>query len=192
MIRYFDDHVQEVSSCMLANLPYGVSINQVAEQGLRKLLVGTPLATTAINLEEWRVLYVHPTGKQCDVLEPDTLLRDCDVVRRGNPLYHCLRIERICEVIPPGMPALDGTGQQMVKTVCYHAERSNTTIPYGHPFFLPVYSTDTVPAIKQRIKDKLKVPEREFKQWRLGKVAVTDHHSQLFETQLGSRYITSL
>merc|ERR1712183_630216 len=54
--------------------------------------------------------------------------------------------------------------------VCYHAERGG--IPFGHPFFIPVFENDTVSSIKSRIKEKLDVPDREFKQWRLGKVPI--------------------
>ena len=37
--------------------------------------------------------------------------------------------------------------------------------------------------IKQRIKTKLKVSEREFKQWRLGRVSAADS-SQMFDTHM--------
>lgn len=119
-------------------------------------------------------------------------------MRKSNIVYHGLRLERKCDpilkpepVTEPADPPFDPNGEDGPSRAlipCYHAERSNTTIPYGHPFFLPVYPTDSVPLIKKRIQEKLKVPEREFKQWRLGKVFQADQHAQLFE-QVGSRHL---
>ena len=42
-------------------------------------------------------MQVHPTGKNLDLLEPETLLRNVEVIRRGNVLYYCLRLEKITE-----------------------------------------------------------------------------------------------
>lgn len=46
--------------------------------------------------------------------------------------------------------------------MCFHAERSNSGLPFGHPFFLKIYASDTVKDIKNRIQQKLNVPPSEY------------------------------
>ncbi len=72
----------------------------------------------------------------------------------------------------------------MTTIICYHSERSNSGMAWGHPFYLAVYSNDSVAALKKRIREKVKCPERDFKHWRLGKTVLD--HNQPYESQIAS------
>ncbi|CAD7953208.1 unnamed protein product [Amoebophrya sp. A25] len=183
VLRYFDEHVEEKGMAVLPELHYNTTAADAIRAGLQKFLNREP---SPEDVKGHRLCVVSLNGKQLDIIPEDVVIREIEIVRRPNVLWHCLRLEKAAESATPPDGAdpmqVDGsTTNTMTMVTCYHAERSNTTIPYGHPFFLPIYVTDTVPAIKQRVKDKLRVPEREFKQWRLGKVLPPPSESLLYE-----------
>ena len=89
----------------------------------------------------------------------DNLLNIRSLLLKGNPLYHCLRIEGRDEAIPDDHELIE----------FFHADRGSGQL-FGQPFLMPVGSGEPILSVKHRVKTKLQVSDTEFKAWRFNLV----------------------
>ncbi len=99
-VRYFDDWVTEMGSCLLTKVASDTPLRQIATAALQKLQNviaqstsgNTPVST---NVDDYRLLVAY--GRHCEELNMDTPLKEHDFAKKVNVFYHSLRLERKCE-----------------------------------------------------------------------------------------------
>jgi hypothetical protein len=147
-LRFFDDAVREVGSCVVVvpNVATPADILTEAKRHIRPdWNMNGPLRALEI-----------VDGSIARLFRADTRGM---LSSKPNIFYHSVRIESDLESVPPP----DHTQLEV-----YHCDRS-TQQAFGQPFVLTVAPGELCKAIKARIRTKLNVPDQEFKSWRLAK-----------------------
>jgi len=149
-VRFFDSAVREVGSEIFV-----LNINSTVKD----------LLTTAAQViqPEWgiawplRALEVSD-GRLHKLYRPDEQLRSLACCNKSNVIFHCVRVEADPD---SGSMAED---EQLIEV--YHCDRSSKQA-FGHPLLLPAAPGEKAGSLKSRCKERLQVPEAEFKSWRL-------------------------
>eukprot|EP00913_Durusdinium_trenchii_P035565 g33282.t1 len=170
-VRFFDSAVREVGSAMcILNFNSTIQPEWKISGPLRAMEVIDGLAT----------LY-----------RTTDLLRNLQCSAKLNILYHAIRVEADLDtesiypsfekdVLPTRRQHPDSiltfnhsgsavTCQDDHLIEVYHCDRSSQQA-FGQPFFLPAAPGEKVGSFKNRCKEKLGVPENEFKSWRLVRI----------------------
>eukprot|EP00927_Polykrikos_kofoidii_P048381 TRINITY_DN4266_c0_g1_i1.p1 TRINITY_DN4266_c0_g1~~TRINITY_DN4266_c0_g1_i1.p1 ORF type:complete len:1211 (-),score=249.41 TRINITY_DN4266_c0_g1_i1:146-3778(-) len=148
-VRFFDDAVREVGSAILP----------VSETGT----VGDILAEAKNHLQpEWGISAPLRALEVSDcrlhrVYKPEVSVRALLGYARQNIFFHSLRVEADTDV-----DMAEGT--KVIEL--YHCDRASQQA-FAQPVLLPLEAGEKSGSIKNRIKAKLKVPDAEFKSWRL-------------------------
>ncbi|CAE7645949.1 UBP12, partial [Symbiodinium pilosum] len=147
-IRFFDDAVREVGSEVIF-VPNDGNISDVLSeaQGLLKPEWGISGPLRALEVSESRLHKLY---------RPDQPVRGLACFSRANIFYNSVRIEADRENL--------GTGQRLMEI--FHCDRSSQQA-FAMPLLMTVTNAEKSGSIKQRCKDKLQVPDPEFKSWRL-------------------------
>merc|ERR1712110_1363224 len=99
-------------------------------------------------------------GRIFEIYRPDTAIRSLQCLTKGNIFYHSLRVEADPE--NAFRPAPDGGKLLDI----FHCDRQSQQV-FGQPFLLSAAPGEKAASLKARIKAKLRVPDAEFKSWRL-------------------------
>jgi len=89
---------------------------------------------------------------------PEVATNTLTCFHRPNIFYHCLRVESDAETA-------NGDDADVLLEI-YHCDRASQQA-FAQPLLLPVSRGEKSGSIKKRCKDKLQVPDTEFKSWRL-------------------------
>lgn len=151
-VRFFDSAVREVGSAMCI-LNFNSTVQDL-------------LTAVAPKIQpEWKISGPLRAMEVIDGLA--TLYRTTDLLRnlqcsaKLNILYHAIRVE--ADLDTESMSPDD----HLIEV--YHCDRSSQQA-FGQPFFLPAAPGEKVGSFKNRCKEKLGVPENEFKSWRLVRI----------------------
>merc|ERR1712151_1010796 len=89
--------------------------------------------------------------------KPDTPVRSLACFGKSNIFYHCLRIEADDAARMPD-------GHELVEI--FHCDRQSQQA-FGQPMLFVCAVGEKAGSLKMRCREKLNVPESEFKSWRL-------------------------
>jgi len=148
-IRFFDDQVREIG-CEVVLVPIDGEVNDVIVEVQKQIIPEWNMSG------QLRVLEVVESRVN-KVLRPETPLRSSSCTRT-NIFYHSLRIEADRE-------ASSTASEQKLQEI-FHCDRASQQA-FGHPLMLAVSPGEKAGSVKQRCKEKLQVPDQEFKSWRL-------------------------
>jgi len=150
-VRFYDDAVREVGSCVIAVSNNGniQDVINVAKDHLK------PEWGIRGNL---RVLEVAESRVH-KVYRAETPVRQLLCFGKNNIFFHCLRVEVDSEL---------QDGQKPIEI--YHCDRQSVAA-FAQPVLLAVSPGEKSGSVKNRCKAKLRVPDGEFKSWRLVRVA---------------------
>jgi len=159
-LRFFDAAVREVGSCVVA-VPGNGTVQDVLQEAQAALQSewGTQVALQS----EWgiqgplRALEVVD-GRLHKLYRPEHLVRLLTCCGKSNVLYHCLRVE----ADPDG--ARVGEGQRLLEI--FHCDRQSQRA-FAQPLLLAAAPGEAAGSLKARCKERLRVPDAEFKSWRL-------------------------
>lgn len=162
--RFFDDAVREVGSCVIS-VPAAGTIQDVLTEAKKHLQPewGITGPLRVLEIIDCRLHKHH---------RPETRLATVSCASRGNLFYHCLRIE--------ADPELAGADNKLAEI--FHCDRQSQQA-FAQPLLLALAPGEKSGSIKTRCKTKLRVPDSEFKSWRLvrcgrtGKVHLKDDES---------------
>eukprot|EP00440_Ansanella_granifera_P045560 gb/GFBE01049357.1/.p1 GENE.gb/GFBE01049357.1/~~gb/GFBE01049357.1/.p1 ORF type:complete len:1302 (+),score=337.04 gb/GFBE01049357.1/:1-3906(+) len=146
-VRFFDDHVREVGSEVIF-VPNDGNITDVLNEARRHIQpewgISGPLR--ALEVTDSRL---HT------ICRPDHPVRGLRCFFQANIFFHCVRVEADQDL---------AAGQRLVEI--FHCDRSSQQA-FAQPLLLPLAPGEKSGSIKQRCKEKLQVPDIEFKSWRL-------------------------
>lgn len=152
VVRYFDDATREVG-CTVLMLHRGGTVKDLLADASKQLK------------PEWgiegplRLLEVSD-GRIFEIYRQETAIRSLQCLTKGNIFYHSLRVE----ADPEG--ALRSQPNEGKLLDIFHCDRQSQQV-FGQPFLLNAAPGEKAAALKTRIKAKLRVPDVEFKSWRL-------------------------
>lgn len=149
-IRFYDDGVREVGSCLITVSDDG-TIEDVLTEAKSHLQIKWGIKGPLRCLEV-------ADGRLHQRYGREALVRQLLCFGRANILFHCLRVEAEEEV---------PTGHNLVEV--FHCDRQSVQA-FGQPFMLSVLPGEKSGSLKARCKAKLRVPDGEFKSWRLVRV----------------------
>jgi len=149
-VRFYDDAVSEVGSCVIA-APTNGTIQDIltASKDHLKAEWGISGNLRAMEVQESRVHKVYRT---------EAPVRQLLCLGKANIFFHCLRVEADRDV---------PESQKLIEI--YHCDRSSAQA-FGQPLLLAVSPGESSGSLKNRCKAKLRVPDGEFKSWRLVRV----------------------
>jgi len=144
-LRFYDDAVREVGSCIITVSNNGL-VSDIIEEAQKKLdpKWGIAGALRVLEVSESRLYKLH---------RPDTSVRTLACYNKSNIFYNCLRIE--ADTDPAGKCA-----------EIYHCDRQSQQA-FAQPLLLALAPGEKSGSVKARCKAKLQVPDAEFKSWRL-------------------------
>ena len=166
-VRFFDSAVREVGSttCILnGSSTVEDLLETVAPQIQPEWKISAPL----------RVMEV--IDGIATVYRPSDLLRNFQCSSKLNLLYHAIRVEE-----DPDATVSNGLMENLVEV--YHCDRSSQQA-FGQPFFLPAVPGERVGNFKARCKEKLGVPEGDFKTWRLVRIGQRSGRQHLKDDEI--------
>jgi len=147
-IRFFDDTVREVGSEVIFVHEDGNISDVLAEaQKFLKPEWGISGPLRALEMLESRLQKLY---------RPDHPVRGLACFSRANIFFNSVRIEADSDS--------PGTGQRIMEI--FHCDRSSQQA-FAFPLLMTVAIGEKAGSIKHRCKKKLKVPDSEFKSWRL-------------------------
>jgi len=152
VVRYFDDATREVGSTVL-RLPRNGTIKDLLMNAAKDMK------------PEWgidgslRCLEVSD-GRVYEIFRPDVAIRSLQCLTKGNIFYHSLRVEADTE------GALRSQHDTQKLLDIFHCDRQSQQV-FGAPFLMSAAPGEKAASLKARIKAKLRVPDAEFKSWRL-------------------------
>jgi len=155
-VRFYDDQVREVGSCVIAG-PSSGTVQDVLAEAKRCANPEWGFATGPLRVLEVVESRLH---KLC---KPDMMIRSLSCSSKSNIFYHCLRIEPDTDA---GMPE----GSKLMEI--FHCDRQSQQA-FAQPLLLALAPGEKSGNIKARCKAKLQVPDAEFKSWRLVRCART-------------------
>jgi ubiquitin carboxyl-terminal hydrolase 7 len=147
-LRFFDDAVREVGSCVIV-VPTMATPADILAEAKRHIrpdwnMTGPLRALEVVDGQIARLFHADSRGM---------------LSSKANIFYNSIRIEQDPDSVPP-------PGHTQLEV--YHCDRSSQQA-FAQPFVLTVSPGELCKAIKVRIRTKLNVPEQEFKSWRLVK-----------------------
>jgi len=155
-IRFFDDVVREVGNCVVL-VPNGATVQDVLAEAKKHMIAEWGL-TGQLRLLEVIESRLHK------VYRSDSLVRSFMCFNKANIFYHSLRVEMDSEnATAPGTP-----DKQCVEI--FHCDRQSQQ-PFSQPFLMTYSAGEKALSIKTRLKAKLRIPDAEFKSWRLVRVS---------------------
>jgi len=144
-IRFFDTAVREVGSCVVV-VPINGAVQDILTEAAGKLQpewsISGPLR--AMEVMDGRLHKIH---------RPEVPVRSLACFGKSNIFYHGLRVEA------------DTDGGRLA-TEIYHCDRQSQQA-FAQPLLLSLAAGEKSGSVKQRCKEKLNVPDSEFKSWRL-------------------------
>eukprot|EP00930_Biecheleria_cincta_P020154 TRINITY_DN1521_c0_g2_i1.p1 TRINITY_DN1521_c0_g2~~TRINITY_DN1521_c0_g2_i1.p1 ORF type:complete len:1276 (+),score=244.07 TRINITY_DN1521_c0_g2_i1:218-3829(+) len=148
-VRFFDSMVREVGSEVLV-LNVAGTVQDLLQQasGMIQADWGISGPLCALEVADGRVHKQH---------RPSDPLRSLSCFGKSNILYHCVRVEADVDI-----NSVDET--RLIEV--YHLDRSSQQA-FGHPLLIQASPGEKASSLKARCKDRLQVPEAEFKSWRL-------------------------
>eukprot|EP00929_Paragymnodinium_shiwhaense_P086804 TRINITY_DN4722_c0_g1_i1.p1 TRINITY_DN4722_c0_g1~~TRINITY_DN4722_c0_g1_i1.p1 ORF type:complete len:1338 (-),score=356.76 TRINITY_DN4722_c0_g1_i1:238-4086(-) len=149
-LRYFDDAVREVGSEVI-QVPQTATMADVLAEAKRYLQ------------PEWGItgpLRVLEVGDSRDskLFKPEHPVRSHLGFGKQNIFFNCLRVE--------ADPDSASLGETAKLVEIFHCDRASQQA-FGQPFLMAVEPGEKSGSLKARCKAKLKVPDAEFKSWRL-------------------------
>mmetsp|Transcript_156414 Transcript_156414/g.291945 ORF Transcript_156414/g.291945 Transcript_156414/m.291945 type:complete len:1326 (+) Transcript_156414:95-4072(+) len=148
-IRFYDDAVREVGSCIIAVPNSGTAADVLAEA--EKHLEAEWGLNRPLRLLEVTECRLHKLYK------PDTPICSFACFNKSNIYYHCLRVE----------PDDSGSMPEGAKLLeIFHCDRQSQQA-FAQPLLLAVTPGEKAASLKAKCKAKLRVPDSEFKSWRL-------------------------
>lgn len=165
-IRFYDEAVREMGSALVV-VPTSGTVQDVLAQAQESLNADWGITGP------WRVLEVVES-RISKICKPDLPVGSLACSTKNNFFYHSLRVET--DDTPEGAEPMDGG--KLIEI--YHLDRHSHQA-FAQPFLMRVAQGETSGSIKARCKAKLRVPDTEFKSWRLvrssrsGKTHLKDH-----------------
>lgn len=153
-LRFFDEATREMGTAVISVPPHATA-QDVCTEAEKHILPEWGISG------QLRLLEVVESRIQ-DLHKPDTAVRNFSCFSKANLFYHCLRVEADPENVHAPMSANDG--QKLVEL--YHCDRA-TQQSFGQPFLMSIAPGEKSLQVKNRIKAKLRIPDMEFKTWRL-------------------------
>jgi len=149
-VRFFDSAVREVGSAIC-------TVNAATGTVEDLLRAAEP------HIEpEWKISgplrAMEVIDGMATLWRPTDPLRNLHCYRKDNILYHAVRIEADLDA------ATMSQDDRLIEV--YHCDRSSQQA-FGQPLFLPAVPGEKAGSFKNRCKERLGVPENEFKTWRL-------------------------
>jgi hypothetical protein len=147
-LRFFDDAVREVGSCVIV-VPNTATPADILAEAKRHIhpdwnMNGPLRALEVVDGQITRLFHANSRGM---------------LSSKANIFYSSIRIEQDLESV---------TQCDHEQLEVFHCDRSSQQA-FAQPFVLTVSPGELCKAIKVRIRTKLKVPDQEFKSWRLMK-----------------------
>jgi len=145
-VRFYDDAVREVGSCVIT-VPNNGTVSDIIDEAKKKLdpkwgITGS-LAVLEVSESKLSKLY-----------RPDASVRTLQCFNKSNIFYNHLRVEAISEADRPNLFEI------------FHCDRQSQQA-FAQPLLLALAPGEKSLSIKTRCKAKLQVPDTEFKSWRL-------------------------
>jgi hypothetical protein len=151
VIRYFDDAVREVGFTILM-LPRNGTVKDLLNEAAKQMKAEWGI--------EGQLRLLEVSDGRYEIYRPDTAIRSLQSVTKGNIFYHSLRVEADRE----NAFRTSHDGEKLLDI--FHCDRSSQQV-FGQPFLLSAAPGEKGASLKARIKVKLRVPDTEFKSWRL-------------------------
>jgi hypothetical protein len=149
-VRFYDDAVREVGSAIITVPNSGTAADVLAEA--KKHLQEDWGIRGALRLLEIADCRLHRNYR------PETPVSQFLCFNKPNIFFHSLRVEA---------DDMAGQSDPNVKHIeIFHCDRQSQ-LAFAQPLLLPVLADEKAGSIKNRCKEKLQVPEGEFKSWRL-------------------------
>lgn len=149
-VRFFDSAVREVGSAICYVNPGSGTVEDL-------LRAAEPLIEP-----EWKISgplrAMEVIDGMATLWRPTEPLRSLHCYGKYNVLYHAVRIEADPDT------ATMSPDDRLIEV--YHCDRSSQQA-FGQPLFLPAAPGEKAGTFKSRCKERLGVPENEFKTWRL-------------------------
>lgn len=175
-VRFFDDAVREVGSCVVT-VPSNGTVSDILAEAKKSLNPewGITGALRVLEVSESRLTKIY---------RPEASVRALACFNKSNIFYNCLRVEADPET---------GTlpdGHRLVEI--FHCDRQSQQA-FAQPLLLGLAPGEKAASLKQRCKAKLQVPDSEFKAWRLvrcgrsGRTHVKDDEAWDAETSVESK-----
>jgi len=149
-VRFFDTSVREVGNKIIT-VPNHGTVQDIINEANQHLKPEWGLSGPL------RVLEVTE-GRLHKNYRPDTPVRTLACFSRSNIFYHSLRVEADVES--------SMMSDKHVLMEIYHCDRQSQQA-FAQPLLLAIAPGEKAGQIKTRIKQKLQVPDAEFKSWRL-------------------------
>mmetsp|Transcript_54572 Transcript_54572/g.127608 ORF Transcript_54572/g.127608 Transcript_54572/m.127608 type:complete len:1321 (-) Transcript_54572:97-4059(-) len=156
-IRFYDDQVREVGNCMVS-VPSTATVQDVLVEAKNHLQPqwGITGNLRAFEVIDCRISKLYPqVGNYSAATMP---VRNLMCFTKCNIFYNCLRVE--ADPDTGNMP-----GEHKLVEI-FHCDRQSQQA-FAQPFLLAAAPGEKAGALKMRCKNKLNVPDPEFKQWRL-------------------------
>eukprot|EP00403_Amphidinium_massartii_P034419 CAMPEP_0178435934 /NCGR_PEP_ID=MMETSP0689_2-20121128/34182_1 /TAXON_ID=160604 /ORGANISM="Amphidinium massartii, Strain CS-259" /LENGTH=1320 /DNA_ID=CAMNT_0020058019 /DNA_START=92 /DNA_END=4054 /DNA_ORIENTATION=+ len=156
-VRFFDEAVREMGNC-LVSVPGTGTVQDVLTEAKKHILPDWGISG---NLRAFEVLdcrinkLYQQVGNQSAASMP---VRNLSCYSKCNVFYNCLRVEADPE--SANLPA----EHKLIEI--FHCDRQSQQA-FAQPFLLAVAPGEKCGSLKARCKTKLRVPDSEFKQWRL-------------------------
>merc|ERR1712187_238235 len=152
-VRFYDDAVREVGSAVIAVSNSG-TIADVINQSKDSIKAewGITGSLRVLEVAESRIHKVY---------RPEAQVRSLLCCGKTNIFFNCLRVEADPEVPP----------DQKLQEI-YHCDRLSS-VAFAQPLLLAVAPGEKSGVVKNKCKAKLRVPDGEFKSWRLVRVSRT-------------------
>jgi len=148
-VRFYDSAVREVGSHLVL-VPTSGTVQDLLTMAAASLQpawgISGPLRALEVS-----------DGRLHKLYRPEALLRSLVCFGKSNILFHSLRVEADPDTAIP---------EESKLIEVYHCDRSSQQA-FGHPLMLPAMPGEKAGPFKARCKERLQVPETEFKSWRL-------------------------
>jgi len=157
-IRFFDDSVREVG-CTVVTVSETSTMKEVLAEAAQHLRpewgIAPPLR--ALEVADGRL---HKLWRpEMPVRSREHASESLACFNKANILYHCLRVEADGDAVRAA-----AQGHRMIEI--FHSDRQSQQA-FAQPILIPVAAGEKSGSLKNRCKDKLRVPEQEFRSWRL-------------------------
>jgi len=147
-VRFFDDSVREMGNAVVT-VPNSATVSDVLVEAKKHLNPDWGI-TGQLRLLEVADSRLHK------VYQGSLQVRAFLCYGKPNIFYHSLRVEADSEPAAAALPVVE----------LYHSDRSSGQA-FGQPFLLALPPGERVSQLKARCKAKLRVPDAEFKSWRV-------------------------
>lgn len=158
LVRFFNESVSETATRVLENISPSHTVQDIVAMAVESFFGNQEKASN------YRLLKFAADGKNCEPYTDNSPWDSILNMRSRNVVFDSLRLERKPQ------------DTQVTEICCFHAERANAA-SFGHPFMLSIHATDSGVDLKNRIRDKLNLPESQFKHFRIAKCTLASEQS---------------